>query len=218
MTDPSDGNTTPPNLLAYFATDEHTTFSRTVPTESKLYSCFFNKNHTVKRQFVTVTVNPTDNTTTTDTQLTFYEADGTTILPEFLDEAGQFDPVMRNDGTFIMNGTTDTTPTPVDKKNDINLDMMTILTKAKAREGMPTLYKWDANPATWYSWKKTAEGRWRRMSIMPPTTTDSFKLSDTDDLSLYDECFDHIKKDGNSAHCRNILCLLADADKSGTKL
>ena len=221
MTEPSDGCTTPPDLSLLLETGSTNRFHRGVPTDSNLYNSFFNRDHSVRRHFVNTVNTVARNGDIVPTQVvafTFYSDLDGSMLPEFTNATGDYVPLLRNDGTYYTTGNNANAPTPEDIKPDISLDVINALAKTKNQEGMPTLHRWDGNPKTWYAWRSDAEGRFRRMSIVPPSISDSFKLSDNDDISLFDEISSHVKKEGGTANCRNLLCLIQDADKSGTAL
>ena len=137
-----------------------TEFSRIVPTESKLYRGFFNRDHSIRRQFVTY-LEEDSMKRVPQVNITFYDDDGCTLLPEFLDENGAFDPVVRYDGTFIEAEAVipQIVPSTTTGITDTNAAMLSILAKAKSKEGMPSLYKFDGNPATWYAWRQPASNQ-----------------------------------------------------------
>ena len=135
-------------------TNRHGDLDRTVPTESVLYNCFYNKNHTIRRQFRS-TETDAHGDTYYEPLLTFYEDDGTTILEEFKDSDGDFLQLFHADGSFVLldNGPVTSSPTVYGPSPDPSTAIVKLtdaLKHTKATEGMPNLQKWDGNPKTWH--------------------------------------------------------------------
>ena len=183
-------NTKPPDLTGLLTPDGD--LVRSVPVQSRLFDCFYYSNESRRPEFIKQIKDEHGNVASTVFSPTFFEADGTTILPQFLNRRGEFIPVYDDHDQLILFSFSHDQPQkspelPVLQEISTTLSHISYTClKKRNTDSIPSLSKWDGNPDTWFAWKRLAESRWRRMQILNPQSQD-------EEIMLYDEIQTHFK-------------------------